>query len=113
DRSGSTPPWRATPEPRPRADLSLASTLASSARNEAPDPDFLWVNPAAHPKRLVQVAALCRKIWRANQSGSIPYAFSPPNDCFDTNTGAFLFGPTRHGLTCASFVLAVFHHAGL
>ena len=82
-------------------------------RNEPPEPSFLWADPAIHPKRLVQVAAICRKVWRANKNGGIPYAFSHPNDCFDADTGRYLLGPTRLGLTCATFILAVFHTAGL
>ena len=37
----------------------------------------------------------------------------PPNDCFDAETGEFLIGPTRYGLTCADLALAVFDLAGL
>jgi hypothetical protein len=81
--------------------------------NDDPDQSFLWVDPAVHPKRLVQVAAICRQVWRANQRNGIPYGFSEPTDCFDAETCRFLLGPTRLGLTCASFVLAVFHRAGL
>jgi hypothetical protein len=58
------------------------------------------------------VAAVCRKVWRAN-GRYVPYAFSPPNDCFDSVTWEFIFGPTRLGLTCSTFVLAVFHTARL
>jgi hypothetical protein len=82
-------------------------------RNETPANRFLWVDPAAHPRRLAQVSDICRLIWRANQKGGIPYGFSPPTDCFDAQTGGYLFGPTALGLTCATFVLAVFHRAGL
>src|SRR2546427_287503 len=52
-------------------------------KNELPDRGFLWVNPAIHRRRLVQVAAVCRKVWKANRDGGIPYAFSQPSDCFD------------------------------
>ena len=73
---------------------------------------MLGWDPAIPSARTRQVAALCRKVWRSNQK-AIPYAFSPPSDCFDRETGVFLLGPTRLGLTCSSFVLAVFHAAGL
>jgi hypothetical protein len=43
----------------------------------------------------------------------VPYAFSPPNTCFDEATGRYLLGPTRMGLTCATFVLAIFDAARL
>ena len=80
--------------------------------NEDPEPDFLWVDPAIHWRRARQVAAVCRNVWRANGK-LIPYAFTSPAECFDTASWDFLFGPTRLGLTCASFVLAVFHAARL
>ena len=81
-------------------------------RNNTPKPCYAWVDPSIHPARALQVAARCRQIYRANERG-IPYAFSAPNDCFDRERGIYLFGPTRHGLTCASFVLAVFDLSGL
>ena len=81
-------------------------------KNSQPKDAYLWINPPIPTRRARQVAARCRQILRANRRG-IPYAFSPPNDCFDAETGRFLFGPTRVGLTCASFVLAVFDSAGI
>jgi hypothetical protein len=76
-----------------------------------PDVFALWVNPGYHPRRLLQLAAYCRRVWAANEKNGIPYSLSPPNDSLDSETGAFLTGHARHGLTCASFVLAVFHGA--
>lgn len=58
------------------------------------------------------MAAFCRKVWRQN-GRSLPYAFSAPNDCFDQETGRYLFGTGRLGLTCATFVIAVFQATGL
>jgi hypothetical protein len=81
-------------------------------KNIPPKKTYLWIDPAIPTPRLRQVAAMCRKVWRSN-GPSVPYAFSPPNDCFDQATGQYLLGPTRFGLTCATFVLAVFHAAGL
>lgn len=81
-------------------------------RNHPPGLSYCWVEPNVPPPRMRQVAAICRKVWRANDQ-ALPYAFSEPSDCFDTHSGAFLLGPSRHGLTCASFVLAIFETAGL
>jgi len=81
-------------------------------KNSLPGPVYFWVDLDVPSRRLRQVAAICRKVWRSNQ-GTLPYALSPPNDCFDHQTGEFLLGPTRRGLTCASFVLAIFEEAGL
>jgi len=77
-----------------------------------PTKDGLWVDPAFPEPRLRQVAAICRRVWNQNKS-RIPFGLSRPNDCFDHETYAFLIGPTRHGLTCATFVLALFLQAGL
>ncbi len=83
-------------------------------RNHPPKTAYLWVDPKIPSRRMRQVAAFCRKVWRSNDNDrAIPYALSPPNDCFDRLTGKFLLGPTRLGLTCASFVLAIFESVGL
>ncbi len=82
-------------------------------RNETPSQSYFWLRPAVPQRRLRQVAAMCRMVWRANGNGGIPYAFDPPNDSFNSQTGGILLGPTRHGLTCATFVLAIFEAAGL
>jgi hypothetical protein len=74
--------------------------------------EYLWVEPAIPQRRLLQVAAICDMIASANLSEGIPYSFGPPNDCFSADDCRFLLGPTYRGLTCASFVLAVFHRAG-
>jgi hypothetical protein len=81
-------------------------------KNEQPEPYYAWVDPPIPSLRARQVAARCREVFRAHPRG-IPYAFSSPNDCFDEETSTYLFGPTRHGLTCATFVLAVFRLAGI
>ena len=81
-------------------------------RTSRPKDNYLWVVPKIHALRARQVAVRCRQILKANEKG-IAYAFSPPNDCFDEGTGKFLLGPNRKGLTCATFVLAVFHASGL
>jgi hypothetical protein len=84
-------------------------------RNDLGIPDYmrLWVALAVEPERLRVFAAFCRRVWRKNEAGGIPYAFSHPAESFDASTGALLLTPTQFGLTCASFVLAVFDAAGL
>lgn len=81
-------------------------------QNSPPPTDYHWVDLAINARRLKHVAARCRQVFRANPDG-LPYAFSSPNDCFDNHTGAYLLGSTQLGLTCASFVLAVFRTAGI
>lgn len=84
-------------------------------RNDDDRPDYLsvWVAPNVPSERQRIIAALCRRVWRKNEKDGIPYAFSNPGDSIDPATGAFLIGQTQFGLTCSSFVLAVFHAAGV
>jgi hypothetical protein len=56
------------------------------------------------------IAAFCRRIWTQNARNQVPYGFSHPNNFFDTS-GNLIKGPAKVGLTCASFVLAVFEGA--
>lgn len=81
-------------------------------RNDAPRDFLVWIDPPIHDVRARQLAAFCRKVARPNAQ-KIPYALSPPNDCFDTSTGDFLLRPATIGLTCATFVMAVFQAVGL
>jgi len=84
-------------------------------RNDDKRPDYLsvWVPPSVPAERQRIIAAFCRRVWRKNARDGIPYAFSNPQESFNPATAAFLIGPTRFGLTCASFVFAVFDAAGL
>jgi len=82
-------------------------------RNDDPKSSYIWIDLPIDPLRAKQVAAMCRKIWRSNGAKHIPYALRFPNDCFDAKTGAFLIGKGTLGLTCATFVLALFQSCGL
>jgi hypothetical protein len=82
-------------------------------RDPTPASDYLKVAPSINHLRLRQVAALCDDIASANEKEQIPYSFGSPIEAFDPDTKKFLIGPTHTGLTCASFVLAVFEAAGL
>ncbi len=73
----------------------------------------VWIDPALPRGRALSVAAFCRQVGKVNFSRGIPYAFSHPNRCFNVERGTYLFGPQRHGLTCSTFVLAVFSALGV
>lgn len=85
----------------------------SYIRDSLPDESDLWIVPHMGPRRQIQLAAFCRRIWTANRKSGVPYAFSAPSDCFDRKTGTWKPAAGQHGLTCATFVLAVFHSAGV
>lgn len=74
---------------------------------------YSWVDPQVPEARLRQLAAICEDIAHANIVEQIPYSFGSPVNAFDERTKRFLLGPTTTGLTCASFVLAVFERAQL
>jgi hypothetical protein len=82
------------------------------ASEEPTDSYVCWVRPSLGLDRAMAVAALCRRIWKQNQDGKIPYGFSTPSAFFDAS-GRKLKSPATVGLTCASFVLAVFAAASI
>ncbi len=82
-------------------------------RDNTIDNDYCWVAPSINPLRLVQLAGICDAIANENPQSSIRYGLSSPIGVFDKITKKFLLGPTEGGLTCASFVLAVFEAAQL
>jgi hypothetical protein len=68
----------------------------------------LWASPDAEPENLVAIAALCRLIRKRFQdSGKFPYALHDLDASFD-GAGRLVLAEGAHGLTCATFVLAVF-----
>jgi len=81
--------------------------------NDAVGEDYFVVEMDFIEERLQAVSALCRRIARKYVNGGIPYGLTPPNDVFDAVTGELLLGPTATGLTCATFVLAIFQAARL
>lgn len=82
-------------------------------RSESPGANYvLWVDPSIPKERAKVVAAYCRLVWKKNEANGLPYGLSQPNRFFD-HTGGILKGPAKVGLTCATFVLAVFEATGL
>lgn len=80
--------------------------------NDPPSNDYIWISTPIHELRAKQLAANCRLVWRRNESNGIPYAFSDPRG-FIKLSGDLQLGPTKFGLTCATFVLAVYDMTGL
>jgi hypothetical protein len=82
-------------------------------RNDAYDSSYHWVEVTLPLLRLKGIATRCRQVWEWKENGgTIPYGFTTPTGCINVKDGEFLFGPTSVGLTCSSFVLAVFHMTG-
>jgi hypothetical protein len=72
----------------------------------------LWIVPNIDSDESEQVAARCRRVGRTSLGRGFPYANSNPKDFFDSRL-EFVYGSGRLGLTCASFVLAVFGSCGI
>jgi hypothetical protein len=76
------------------------------------DTTFFWVQHSIDPLRLYAILAFCDLVHQRNPGG-VPYGFDAPNDCFDRQTGQSLLGPSGRGLTCATFVLAIYQAVGI
>jgi hypothetical protein len=74
----------------------------------------LWAAPDVEPERLLSVAALCKVVWDDfEQSRTFPYALRYLETSFDAVTGKLRLAPGAKGLTCATFILAVFNAVGI
>jgi hypothetical protein len=73
----------------------------------------LWAAPDVESERLVSVAGMCRLVWaRFLASQTFPYALRFSGTTFSV-TGQLVLGEGAQGLTCATFVLAVFKSVGV
>lgn len=73
---------------------------------------MLWVQPLLELESANQVVARARQVYRASCGGAIPYGFSDFAGFFNAK-GEIEGSEAGKGLTCATFVLAVFHLAGV
>lgn len=77
------------------------------------DEGGLWAQPDAEPEELLPVATLCDAIIKlAKQGAPMPYALRFAGTTFDSD-GKLNLAAGSQGLTCATFVLAVFTSVGL
>lgn len=83
-------------------------------RHESPPTHgFVWVESSLDPVNQTLLAAYCRLIVECHESGQIPYGIAYEGDYFDPATGAWLRGSVGEGLTCATFVMALYEALGL
>ena len=83
-------------------------------KSEVPSRGYAcWVRPTFQSLRAKAIAAFCRRVWKQNRNGRVPYGLSKPGQFFDFSSGKLLArGPAKVGLTCASFVLEIFNQTG-
>jgi hypothetical protein len=74
-------------------------------RNEQPSDSYRWVQVDLHEVNRRLLVALCRAL--ARKLPPIPFGF-PFNRSYISQAGDYILGEFGDGLTCASFVMAVF-----
>lgn len=82
-------------------------------RNDKVSSEYILVVPDLEPEEQDSIAAVADAVWEANKNQSVPYGFGSPLDCFDQSTGRYLVESRTMGLTCATFVLAIFERVSL
>lgn len=73
---------------------------------------FLWVEVKLEDEAATVVAAQARRVYRRYQLRGVPYGFSPYTGYFGPQ-GEIRWTAPGNGLTCVTFVLAVFDSAGV
>ena len=108
--------WHAGMLHRPQEEAVNMLDLANDhwLRNSPPSNKYAWVQLELPAVRLLSVAAMCRRITKLYTSPArgLPYAFRYQKTVFNVD-GKILFGKSEHGLTCATFILAVLKSAGV
>jgi hypothetical protein len=74
-------------------------------RNELPSDEYRWIQIDLHEINRRAIATLCRLI--ASKSQAVPFGFTYTGLYF-TQIGDFISHGLGHGLTCATFVMAIF-----
>ena len=78
-----------------------------------PEKDYIAVEAGLDPINQTLLAAYCQVIAEANKNGQIPYGIHYEGTYFDPQTGEWLRGIKEDGLTCATFILAVYRAQGI
>lgn len=74
---------------------------------------YVWACPGLEPERLKSVAAYCRLVWKEfERKKRFPYGIAFHQTSFHPN-GRLKLGEGARGLTCATFILAVFNAVGV
>lgn len=88
--------------------LHLAWNYRLEAESAAPP--YGWVEVGLQPSNRKLMAIMADRVWRRRPD--IPYGISKLGVSFDALTGDLRQGALGRGLTCASFILAVFAAGG-
>jgi hypothetical protein len=69
---------------------------------------FLWIKSSVHQSRQNSISAMCRRILKRQDEHKIPYGLLYSGGSFSPEGVISLEETKESGLTCATFVLAVF-----
>jgi hypothetical protein len=72
-----------------------------------------WVEPAIPKRAITGMVAVCRLAASRRATDELPYSFRFKDSKIDPDRGEFIFGAGETGLTCATFVLAMFAGYGI
>lgn len=73
----------------------------------------LWAAPNVAPERLRFIRSYCRRIWNEfEENQEFPYGITFGGSHFDAS-GRLMLAAGSRGLTCATFILAVFRSVGI
>lgn len=75
--------------------------------------DYHWVEVTLDEANKQIVVGYCLKIVEAKENSEIPYGLTYIGDYFNEDTGAYQKSSVGDGLTCATFIMAVFDPLGL
>jgi len=92
-------------EPTQLCHLAWHFRLTNEVANDA---NYIWIESDLNETVKKQIVAYIDNILEAGTNTPIPYSFNDFNGSFDPNTGAFIKTAAGEGLTCATFILAIF-----
>lgn len=74
-----------------------------------------WIKPSIHPIQMAALVPLCEVIHEKQQSGDLFLAYGLRYDEYATiqMDGKLEYGKNGTGLTCATFILTIFHSCGI
>lgn len=79
-------------------------------KNDDPTNKYLWLDINLDPLNKAHLAAVCEMVYESNKEG-IPYGICMDGSGF-TKDGKYTADQIYAGLTCATFVIQVFHSQG-
>lgn len=74
--------------------------------------EYVFIKSTIHPSRQLSIAAMCRRILVRHSEKNIPYGVQYSGGGF-TSDGVLCLDDKDNGLTCATFILALYRQCGI